>query len=612
MCSAGRGVMTKNGCLACSAQLANECGFDYSLLNALYSDKERTGIHVTDLTGCLRQSYYSKTEAPLEFPHQMLARFYGTAVHAHIESFPMPEFFDSELSVDALGLVGTADIVYKNGRLVDFKCQPAGELVTMADGTEKPINEIRIFDQVLSLYDGEFGSDTVTGIVDGGVQEVFEIRIASGQTFRASGNHPVLTERGWVDAKDLREKEDRVIALSNWLACKTVLPEDDARLIGYLTGDGGTSRQYGIRFTNADPEVISDIRNICMNKGWDLAKVQQGDPDNYDYRIGMPGRKLSTTGPMTFIQQFGLHRKLAHEKTVPSTIMSGDLGTVTNFLAGYFDTDGTITNPETVDRIPCRLSMMTVSKELARQVSELLRRLGIVNRIHTHSVGYGGRITRTGYAICVWQADMVLKFGKLIPFRCAQKRDRWQRWVPYLEQKLRKGGKQLHRVESVTSLGELRTIGLEIMNTHNYITSGVVTHNTTRWLMKNKLPYGSHVRQLNVYAALLRAQGREVTSAAIQYIDLSGPTKCSSCKGPCEPDEGGVMVCTRCGKTLPNGHPGVAMVEVELEDDAIVAEWINTRRKLLEMALESNTSPDPDPSYLCDYCAFASRCAKEI
>jgi CRISPR/Cas system-associated exonuclease Cas4 (RecB family) len=256
MCSAGRGVMTKTGCLACAAQLTNECGFDYSLLNALYSDKERSGIHVTDLTGCLRQSYYSKTEAPLEFPHQMLTRFYGTAVHAHIESFPMPEFFDSELSVDALGLVGTADIVYKNGRLVDFK--------------------------------------------------------------------------------------------------------------------------------------------------------------------------------------------------------------------------------------------------------------------------------------------------------------------------------------------------------------------TTRWLMKNKLPYGSHVRQLNVYAALLRAQGREVTSAAIQYIDLSGPTKCTSCKGPTEPDAGGVMVCTRCGKTLPNGHPGVAMVEVELEDDATVAEWINTRRKILEMALESRISPDPDPSYLCDYCAFAQRCAKEI
>jgi CRISPR/Cas system-associated exonuclease Cas4 (RecB family) len=218
---------------------------------------------------------------------------------------------------------------------------------------------------------------------------------------------------------------------------------------------------------------------------------------------------------------------------------------------------------------------------------------------------------RPAFHICVWQADMILKFGNVIPFRNNKKRDRWERWYPYLQAVLRKGGKSVDRVEKVTSLGKMQTIGLEITNTHNYVTGDVVTHNTTRWLKREKLPYGSHVQQLNIYAALLRAQGREVTSAAIQYIDLSGPSKCPTCKGPVAPGADGVMVCQRCGRTLPNAHPGVAIVEVALEDNNVVAEWIQTRLKILEMAIESGEAPDAEVGYLCDYCAFQQKCANE-
>ena len=213
--------------------------------------------------------------------------------------------------------------------------------------------------------------------------------------------------------------------------------------------------------------------------------------------------------------------------------------------------------------------------------------------------------------ICVWQADMILKFGHLVPFRNNNKRSRWERWCPHLQATLRKGGKNARRVESVTSLGLMQTIGLEIANTHNYVTGDVVTHNTTRWIKLDKLPYGSHVQQLNIYAALLRAQGRTVTSAAIQYIDLSGPSKCTTCKGPTEPGADGVMRCKRCGKTLATAHPGVALVEVALEDDSVVAEWIQTRLKILEMSIEGRETPDAEPSYLCDYCPFQSKCEQE-
>jgi len=254
MCSAGRGRVKRVGCLACALSHNNQCGYDYSLLNALYSDKERTGIHVTDLTGCLRKAFYEKMNGALEYPHEMIARFVGTAVHGYIERFPS-EHLDQELPLSALGIEGTADVVYKNGRIVDYK--------------------------------------------------------------------------------------------------------------------------------------------------------------------------------------------------------------------------------------------------------------------------------------------------------------------------------------------------------------------TTRWMNINKLPYGSHAKQVNIYAALLRAQGREVKSAAIQYIDVSGPTKCSTCKGPTKPGEDGVMECTRCGRPLPNAHTGAYLVEIELEPESVIAEWIETRKKILDMALEAGTTPEAEPSFLCDYCAFVQKCTSE-
>lgn len=259
LCSAGQGEMTKEACLGCALALQNRCGFDYSVLKAMFQDKERTGIHVTDLTGCLRQAYYAKVEAPLEYPHEMLTRFLGTGIHHYVESFLVePEILKTEVPVNAYGLVGSVDLyyIYHNGRVVDLK--------------------------------------------------------------------------------------------------------------------------------------------------------------------------------------------------------------------------------------------------------------------------------------------------------------------------------------------------------------------TTRWLKLDKLPYGSHVKQVNIYAALLRAQGEPVNSAAIQYIDMSGPSKCSKCRGPVAPDEGGVMICTRCGHSLPTWHPGVATVEVALENDAMVAEWIATRLKILELSIEQSQAPEAEPSYICDYCAFRTRCEKEI
>jgi CRISPR/Cas system-associated exonuclease Cas4 (RecB family) len=118
-CSAGRGVMPKTDCLNCALAGANTCGYDYSLLVYLLNDPERTGIHVTDLTGCIRKAFYHRTREQVEFIHEMLVRKLGTAVHSKLER--QDPNFVAELELDALGIVGRADVYYDNGRILDYK-----------------------------------------------------------------------------------------------------------------------------------------------------------------------------------------------------------------------------------------------------------------------------------------------------------------------------------------------------------------------------------------------------------------------------------------------------------------------------------------------------------
>ena len=122
-CMAGRGVVERDECLACALNRNNECGYDYALLRKMLNveeqEKRSDEIHVTDITGCLRRAYYTKLFPKPEFPHETLARFLGVGFHAMVEG--NDEILDSELPLEYGDLVGTSDVVYKDGIIVDYK-----------------------------------------------------------------------------------------------------------------------------------------------------------------------------------------------------------------------------------------------------------------------------------------------------------------------------------------------------------------------------------------------------------------------------------------------------------------------------------------------------------
>ena len=130
---------------------------------------------------------------------------------------------------------------------------------------------------------------------------------------------------------------------------------------------------------------------------------------------------------------------------------------------------------------------------------------------------------------------------------------------------------------------------------------------TTRWLMPAKLPYGDHELQVNVYRWLLENNGYPVNRMFLHYIDLSGPSKCRTCKLPLTKEPEG-FICPKCGKEARNAHHGTAMINVPFMLMDEVEEFVLSRKEALLESLETGAAPEATPGFLCNYCQFYKVC----
>jgi len=96
-------------------------------------------------------------------------------------------------------------------------CLVGGTRVLMADGTKKAINKLQKGDKVMSYNETtkQLEEDTVVtpmNRISEAYEGVYKIELEDGQELSMTGNHEVLTERGWVLAEELNKKDKLVFA----------------------------------------------------------------------------------------------------------------------------------------------------------------------------------------------------------------------------------------------------------------------------------------------------------------------------------------------------------------------------------------------------------------
>jgi len=202
-----------------------------------------------------------------------------------------------------------------------------------------------------------------------GEAEVITLGLRDGTALRVTPDHRILTDRGWKEAGELTVG-DRVARPRQWLDFghdRPITP-DEARLLGYLIGDGCVTGKTPISFINVQETLHADAARIASDLGCDA--YAKGIQVYYSHR---PGEK---NGVLELVRWAGVWGKAAPEKSLPHMFFSAEIAEdlAANLVFGLFESDGHVTREQSG---AIRLGYTTTSEQLAHQLHWLLLRWGI-------------------------------------------------------------------------------------------------------------------------------------------------------------------------------------------------------------------------------------------
>ena len=406
--------------------------------------------------------------------------------------------------------------------IVDHKCLHEDEEVWLGHGRFRAgdlIGQSGV--ELASVNDLESGPCVGTRDArfdDNGLQECFLLRTASGRESRLTREHPVWTDRGWVKAAEL-QPGDFVACAPIEVRGNDVLTDVEMELLGYFLGDGSFSEE-ALQFSSSHEDVLRRVARL-LDVTHSSYGISQSENRSANLRVhkGTPFWKLIR-------EELHLSDRAA-TKRVPAQALNASKKAVRLLLAGLWSTDGCVSQQDCRgDDI--RITYCTISPQLARDAQQLLLRLGIWSSRRSYTSPYKDR-SCTYWQVCVngraskqlflrvvgsemtyhgeLTTDKALAHlsvsrerggrdpGDVIPATLLRAvgipvdaRYKWMsRWVAKAMAEQR--GKKAHEaantvlhwdtVESCESIGEARTVAIEIGG-HVFLSGdGLVTHNTT-------------------------------------------------------------------------------------------------------------------------------------
>jgi replicative DNA helicase len=222
---------------------------------------------------------------------------------------------------------------------------------------------------------------------------VFELKMRSGRSIKASANHPFLLLSGWTPLEKLRAGNK--IGLPRKLLFSETSPkieDDELILLGHLLGDGCILPKQPYHYTSADEKNISIVCKTASNLFGITPRIVK--QKNW-FHVYLPSPYHLTHAkhhPITdWYKKLGLERVRSYEKRIPHIVFECPNHQLALFLHHLWSTDGNISSTLTKrKKFITSIYYASSSKLLCEQVQHLLLRLGILSTVNTvrSSKGY--------------------------------------------------------------------------------------------------------------------------------------------------------------------------------------------------------------------------------
>ena len=317
---------------------------------------------------------------------------------------------------DGAELVGNRTRV----KVVKNKCVAIGTLIF--DPTTGTTH--RIEDVVAGAGHSVVAADKAGGLhvrpivqrFDQGEAEVITLSLRDGTKLRVTPDHQIMSDRGWFEASQL-SVGDFVARPRQYLGFGDEQPytPDEARLLGYLIGDGYVDGKTPIAFINTDPALHADVERIVADMG--CTTRLRGIERSISHRPG------EHNGALQLARRAGIWGHLAPEKMIPVEFFSPDVAAevAANLVFGLLESDGHVTREQTGG---VRIGYTTTSEQLAQQLHWLLLRWGIGSSVRSYdpsqkrpSIVNGRRVQGKlqTWEVRVSGIDNVTRFAAVIP-----------------------------------------------------------------------------------------------------------------------------------------------------------------------------------------------------
>lgn len=345
---------------------------------------------------------------------------------------------------------------------------------------------------------------------------VLKLITSHGIEITATPNHRFLTTEGYRRLDDLRygdtlllqsaegnwPSESRLptmpafgkrgaIRLAAWERKGKVTPPREwsselGEVLGYIVGDGylrhdGRMNVIGMAVSDADGELADVVQERLQRWfGYGGSRVQR------------PGHlQLQYTGLVAdFFAGLGLTGARAEHKRVPECIYTAPRQAVVGFLRGLFSADGSVQT--SVAKGTCSVRLATSSKDLARDVQQLMLNFGIVSAIRLRrQSGFtllpnSARVatsyaTQAQYEVIIDKANRD-RFAQEIGFLQDRKQDQLEQWIAAKKRLSNREDFTTH-VALIEDAGVADVFDTTEPVTHSIIANGLVTHQCgEQWL----------------------------------------------------------------------------------------------------------------------------------